>query len=253
MDTVEPTFVAGSRQTVQVVNLPGHGRGRLVWRNGPAFFAPDEGTPFWLYKVMPGGSRTVKPIDLPPPATGKSLQEIDRKNMEALSSAVGERKSFSYERVQIAKDAPVLEAEILERGDTHNRYFSPIFGDGWLVHESTAWWERFETLDGEVKIRFQVVSLSSGRPAYVKKMRKAHSKMPAIDDPDEFNWSTVETKDGSVLTFRRGGPPPPEGTFIPVRPDIYKLLSPKARKAYDAAQKAKEVSDVKSSDAKSTS
>jgi len=66
------------------------------------------------------------------------------------------------------------------------------------------------------------------------------SKMPPISDPDEMNWSTFETNDGSVLTFRRGGPPPPEGTFIPVRADTYQLLTPKVRKAYDAAKKAHE-------------
>lgn len=205
-------LVPGPRQTITVVDLPGHGRGRLVWRNGPAFFMPDEGDPFPVYRADSGGARKVS-----------------------------ENKSFSWERVQITRDGPVLEAETLEPGEHHDRHYSTIFGDGWLVWErGPGWWHRFETLDGEVKVRFKMLSLSVGRPTYAKKMERSHSRMPAIDDPDEMNWSTYSTDDGSVLAFRREGPPPPEGTFIPVRADTYKLLTPKARKAYDAAKKAHE-------------
>ena len=64
--------------------------------------------------------------------------------------------------------------------------------------------------------------------------------MPLIDDPDELNWATYEARDGSVFTFRREGPPPAPGTFVEVRAGDYAHLSPKARKAYDAAKKTHE-------------
>lgn len=207
--------VPGPRQTVDRVVMPKLGPGRLVWRNGPALFFPDSGDlVIHLHKVDIGGASSEPP-----------------RSWQSVWLEPGRR----------------VEADLVERGAWHSRFYSPLFGDGWLVDENkkdatgrSEFWERFEDLEGNVKLRFQMIELCVGRPAYREKMQRKSAKMPAIDDPDEMNWSTYRAVDGSIFTFRRGGPPPPEGTFIPVRPDTYACFSPKARKAYDAAKKLHE-------------
>ena len=202
--------VGGPRQTVDTVEIDGV-RGLLVHENGPAFFLPEDGS------IVP-------------------LKHAD----------FGGATQNRYWKSGLRADGTKFEATVLVRGDTHHRNFSPIFGDGWMVQlgrdlsDKKSYGfatQRFEDLDGNVKMTMSWVVVSVGRPEYAKKMAKS-KKSPRIEDPDEMNWLTYELQDGSVLTFRRGGPPPPEGTFVEVRADIYKQLSPKARKKYDAAKQA---------------
>jgi hypothetical protein len=204
-----------SRQTEDIVELliPGADRrvrGKLVWRNGPAVFTPEGLLPIELHEVQLGGASS--------------------------------EPKRSWRRVRFLPGQAFVDADIIQAGDDHSRWFSPLFGDGWLVFEASVPGKgigiRFETLDDVLKVRFHLLSICVGRPAYATKMDRSHTRMPAIDDPDEMNWSTLKAEDGSVFTFRRHGPPPPPGTFIEVKDGDYRLLTPKARKAYDAAKEA---------------
>lgn len=203
--------IGGPRQTVDTVDIDGV-RGLLVHQNGPAFFLPGDGSIVRLKSATWGGANMAR-----------------------------------HWNVVVHEDGTRQEATVLVRGDTHVRFFSPIFGGGWLVQlgrdmsvkrETGFVSERFEDDDGNVKLNMNWISMCVGRPEYAKKMSRSSTKNPRIEDPDEMNWITYGLQDGSILTFRRGGPPPPEGTFVEVRPDIYKQLSPKARKLYDAAKQA---------------
>lgn len=197
----------GARQTVDRVEWKGVGVGTLVWKNGPVFFLPEDG----------GDAIHLKRAD-----HGGSSSDPKR----------------SWQRIWTV-DGRMFEVDLIERGEEHSRWFSPLFGDGWLVFEAgPGFIHRFEDDAGNVKLRFEVIELCVGRPPYRDRMQRSSTRMPKIDDPDEMNWSTYRTRDGSTFAFRRGGPPPPEGTFIPVKPDTYSLFTPKARKAYDAAKKA---------------
>ena len=204
-------YSVGPRQTIDIVLWPGRGEGRLVWGNGPAFFIPDSGEPAIDLVLADYGGTTSNP-------------------------------PRSYLRVWPVAGAPSIEVDLIRHGDSSSRWFSPLFGDGWLVTEATrpGHWMRFEDLNDQIKLRFEMSSLCVGRPAYAEKMRRASHRTPPIDDPDEMNWSTYTTSDGSVFAFRRGGPPPPPGTFIPVSKYTYNDLSPKARKAYDKAKQEHE-------------
>jgi len=212
----------GPRQTIDRAVMPGGiGPGQLVWKNGPAFFVPDEGPIVQLHKVDWGGASS--------------------------------EPKRSWNRVWLTPKE-MVEADVLAHGDDHSRWFSPLFGDGWLVSERDLnardekghrqLFERFEDMEGNLKVRFEMIELCVGRPAYREKMQKKHSKMPPIDDPDEMSWVTHRSRDGSIFTFRRGGPPPPEGTFIRVDDRTYRDFTPKARKAYDAAKKAHDAGGV---------
>lgn len=206
-----------SRQTEDIVELklPGTdspARGTLRWDNGPATFTPD-------------GQDTIE------------LRGAD-------SGGASSKPKRSWRTVRFTAGQPTVEADIIKAGEEHQRWFSPIFGDGWLVWETRegpgGLWARFETLDDVLAVRFEMVKMTQGRPAYAAKLNRNHTKMPLLDDPDELNWATYEARDGSVFTFRREGPPPPPGTFVEVRAGDYVHLSPKARKAYDAAKEAHE-------------
>lgn len=197
------TAVIGARQTVDIVELAPWGRGRLVWKNGPAFFLADSGEIVELEKVGAGGARS--------------------------------NPAMSWRGVWEHKDGGMKEAVVIEPGEDHSRWFSPLFGDGWLVFAADYKNVRFESHEGEVKLRFELLELCVGRPEYRMKMMRSATRMPKIDDPDEMNWSTYRTKDGTLLTFRRGGPHP--GHFLPVKSSTYILFTTKAKKAYDAAKK----------------
>jgi hypothetical protein len=199
----------GPRQTIDIVRWPLHGEGRLVWGNGPAFFIPDSGEPA---------------IDLVRADWGGTTSDPPR----------------SYQRVWPVAGSPAIEVD-LRHGDNHSRWFSPLFGDGWLVTEAgPGHWMRFEDLNDQIKLRFEMRGICVGRPEYAEKMARSPIKTPPVDDPDEMNWSTFRARDGSIFTFRRGGPPPPAGTFIPVSKYTYADFSPKARKAYDKAKQEHE-------------
>lgn len=206
----------GPRQTVDVVSLPGFGRGRLIWRNGPSAFVSDEGAVTPLRSVSPGGAST--------------------------------KPKRSWRRVTFL-DGRGGEADLESYGENHSRWFSPLFGDGWLVVEASNGsrdiFYRFEDLGGNLRVRFPLRSICVGRPEYAGKVGRSGSRMPKIDDPDEMNWSTVTSMDGSVFSFRREGPPPAPGTFLEVRPDVYRLLTSRARKAYDAALKKRDEGGVR--------
>lgn len=203
---MQEDFKPGRRQSVTIVDLHGHGRGRLVWENGPPFFIPDNGEPpFALHRVSAGGA----------------------------SVADG-----AWENVWITDTFEPLRAKVIECGEMHQPAYSDLFGVGWLVFEKQRQWARFESEDGEVLCRFEWITLSCGRPEHAAKMGRAVTRVPKIDNPDEMNWSTFRTVGGSVLYFRRGGPPPPNGHYYSVSPSTYARMSAKARKAYDAAKKA---------------
>ena len=202
----------GSRQTVDTVELPGFGRGQLAWRNGPCrFFPVGGGPPIEVASVGGGGASSNPPR--------------------------------SWRRVTMPGATTGIDAELVVTGEHHVKEWSPLFGDGWLItsggvvgaNDPDRFVFRFEADDGTERVRFRMAQVSVGRPAYAAKMAKSHSRMPLIDDPDEMNWATYTDDNGGVMTFRRGGPRP-EG-FVPLaRESDYKLLTPRARKAYDDAK-----------------
>lgn len=179
----EADCAIGSRQTVDVVEIPGLGRGRLVWKHGPAFF------------LLNGPSPEL-------PEVGAIGYRVARVSLGGASVTEG-----SWNRVWLPGHHE-MRAKLIEQGEDHGRWFSPLFGDGWLITEKLRYWYRFEDLDGVVRLRFNMSALGMGRPAYYDKMVRARTRMPKMTDPDEENWSTFVTTDGERYTFRRGGTPP---------------------------------------------
>ncbi len=180
LEVVEATI--GPRQTVDIVIVPGLGRGRLVFDHGPKLFICDE--PPVAYRV------------------------------ERLGSSGSSNVSGSWHEV-VFPGQPKITAKQLTHGTRHDRYYSTILGDGWLVTEAKGevpgYWYRFESMEGEVKLRFNMIALGVGRPDYYEKMSRARTRMPKMDDPDEENWTTFVTTSGERFAFRRKGPPPEKG------------------------------------------
>lgn len=175
----------GSRQTVDVVEIDGV-RGKLVWRNGPAMFMPLHGYDTIAYRV--------------------------RADEGGASSTEG-----SWRRVWFG-GGPELRAKLIERGENHARFFSSAFGDGWMVTEPKLYM-RFETMDGVVRVRFEMVAAGVGRPDYYQKMIRSKSRMPEMKDPDEKNWLTYVSRSGDMFAFRRGGTPPEPETEHTAHPE----------------------------------
>lgn len=180
LDRIEGNDLSiGNRQTVDTVEFEGLGRGRLVWDNGPAMFIPDAAYGTYGYRIA-------------------------RADLGGYTKGVG-----SWRRVYPRRGEPALRVKLIEHGESHSRWFSPVFGDGWLVFESGAHHVRFETLEGERRLRFSLSAAGVGRPDYYQKMvRSRSSSMPKMTDPDENNWNTYVSSTGEMFTFRRGGPPP---------------------------------------------
>ncbi len=179
--------VIGPRQTVDVVEVPGVGRGRIVSANGPTFFLLDGPLPLH-------------------PDVGAIAYRVERLDGEGSGVTDGTWKGIRF------PGQLTVKAKSIARGDRHDRYYSTIFGDGWLISEATGktpgYWYRFESKEGEVKLRFSMIALGVGRPAYYDKMMRAQTKMPKMDDPDEDNWTTFVAVGGERFAFRRKGPPP---------------------------------------------
>jgi hypothetical protein len=195
-----PGATPGQRQTVDEVTVPGLGRGKVAWQNGPPIFFPEDGTePLRLARVELGGF------------------------------TVG---SGSYLRVRLSADEPPISAKIhSSMSCSHRRMYSPTWGDVWLVALAGSK-IRVEKDDGTVLVSFEWDRLAVGRPAYSRKSLNAITRSPKLDDTDELNWSTYESVAGEVFTFRRGGPPPEGFQFASDK--IIAQLTPAAKKKYMA-------------------
>lgn len=116
----------GPRQTVDRACHPTLGEGRLVHRNGPAFFVADSGEWCALENVGFGGSRSE-------PRYSYKVAHQDGKRIE-------------------------LEDTGRENGDVHDRVFSPMIGSAWLVqlgaHPTSRWASRVEPDGGKA---FEIV------------------------------------------------------------------------------------------------
>ncbi len=167
----------GHRQTVDRALHPTLGEGIAVYENGPAFFQSDAGQVERMAKIGLGGS--------------------------------GSNGSYLVARTT-GGDRIELKTTKRQRGDHHCRRWSPIFGDGWLVLESTPHGERlgymparFDADSGTV-VRFKVTVMHVNRPAFYK--ANAKKKKPMLD-PEEEQWTTYVSKDGETLIFRNTAPP----------------------------------------------
>lgn len=191
-------------QTVDLVEFPPYGKGRLVWKNGPARFLADSGEETPLFQVSPGGAS---------------------------------KERGSWRTVMRTPSSEKEQVPILSPGENHERFWSPVYGEGWLVFEplSTGGWIRFED-EKEVRLRFAWTRMAVGRPQFIEK--DARSRRGALyDDPDEPFWRTIWGSH-TMLSVRRGGPPPPEGSYAPLHAHEYQSLSSKAKSVYDRSKKA---------------
>lgn len=192
-------------QTVDLVEFPPYGKGRLVWKNGPARFLADSGEEIPLFQVSPGGAS---------------------------------KERGSWRTVRKTPSSEKESVSVLSHGENHERYWSPIFGEGWLVFEplSTGGWIRFED-EEQVKLRFNWTRMAVGRPQFIEKDARSRSSRGALyDDPDEPFWRTIWGVH-TMLSVRRG-PPPPEGSYETLDPREYQSLSSKAKAVYDRSKKA---------------
>jgi hypothetical protein len=163
----------GPRQTIERVSHPQRGAGIAVYRNGPSFFRPDGGDAI--------------PMKI---------------------SAGGYCKGFGSYTVLHDPEHGRTEAKKIETdkpSELHRRHWSPIFGMGWYVMTRPT--DRFEGDDGRV-IVIDACVYAVGTPDYRRRSDKRRSTREPIT-PEEDQWMTVETRDGTVLAFRREGPPPP--------------------------------------------
>jgi hypothetical protein len=188
--------VAGPHQYVCRVRHPQRGDGVAVYRHGPSFFQPDGASPIAM-RVRAGGYRAgLGPfVVLDDPDHGR------------------------------------VEAKELERGERHDRMWSPLLGLGWLVNERTdAWSFRFEGDDGRVT-RFNVNHLAVGTTDYNLRQNRTRSRVIEMT-PEEERWLTYGLTDGTSLALRKDGAPPPADAPAPAD-----LVLPGV--AFDAAPKRK--------------
>jgi len=170
------TLSPGPRQVVDRVCHPQRGEGIVVYDNGPSFFRPDGGAAIPM-RVSFGGW-----------AEGRGSWRV------------------LYDPVH-----GCVEAALLAAGEQHMRMWSPMLGLGWLVSDASREM-RFEGDDGRV-VRFEVSSIATGTPAYVR--RSDRKKTLAIEPTEEeARWLTYGLCDGTVMAFRRDGSPAPS-TEVP--------------------------------------
>ncbi len=166
----------GPRQTVDRALHPTLGEGIAVYENGPAFFQADSGEVQHMAKLGLGGAGN----------NGSYLVA----------------RTTGGERIE-------LNTTKRQRGEHHSHRWSPIFGDGWLVLESSPPGDRlgyiparFDAHGGAV-VRFKVTVMHVNRPAFYAANSK--KKKPMVD-PEEEQWTTYVSKDGETLIFRNSAP-----------------------------------------------
>lgn len=162
------------RQTVDRVRHPQRGEGIAVHDNGPSFFQPDGGEPMPM-RVGFGGASSVP-----------------RRSWLVLHDPEHGR----------------VEADILSRGESHQRYWSPLLGLGWLVWPTDVFqapW-RWEGDDGR-SAPLDVTSMSVGTQAY-QKILSGPKKKYREPTEEESQWRTYVTRGSGTLELRKGGPPP---------------------------------------------
>jgi hypothetical protein len=170
----------GERQTVEVIEHPKHGLCKLVYRHGPAFLLQDGNT---------------EPIPL-------------------VGGAFGGCKAGEGSYVIVTHPGgEMVKCKVITHGDKHDRFWSPMLGEGWLVFLSkdtaaSIACMRFDADDGR-SMEFEWTKLSVGTPEYAAKMERARTRCPEMT-PEESKWETFTTPRGEVLAFRRDGPPPPD-------------------------------------------
>lgn len=177
--------VPGPRQTVSHVQHPKRGPGLMVYGHGPSYFLPDDGSDAVGGRIALGGASSQ------PPRSWLVFHDPEHGRIEADHDGM--------------------------RGDQHEQMWSPTYGHGWMVSEGydptkgETWegHERFESEDGAVKLRFRMMNVAVGRPAFVEKTRRS-SKWPKNIDPEEEMWRTYGATTGEIFTFRKGGPPTPQ-------------------------------------------
>ena len=187
--------VAGARQTVDRIHHPKFGECFAVYDNGLACLVLDDGSV-----------------------------------LDARIGLGGTNSEGSYRNVTLR--GVTEKARLVAQGESHLRMWSPLLGLGWLVSERgpTFAMERFEPDVGTV-LRFRFSKMSVGRPAYAKRLQRAGSSMPEME-PEERHWITYETSDGTVLAFRRNGPPPaePEAPVAVAQPGLFGDVAPAKRR-----------------------
>lgn len=187
--TTRPT--PGPRQTVDHVMHPKRGPGLMVHDNGPGFFLPDDGGDAVFGDIRLGGASSS------PPRSWLVFRDPLHGRIEA-----------DYDGV---------------RGNRHEPMWSAIFGQGWLVSEGYdptrgekwEWYERFETEDGEIKLRVRMSAVATGRPAMVRKSERSSKWPPKGWEPEDEHWRTYTALTGEIFTFRKGGPPPEQPSAPP--------------------------------------
>lgn len=188
----------GPRQTVDRVRHPNRGEGVVAHRNGPTFFKPDGGVAIPMRITSRGADMKGSFITLADPDHGG------------------------------------VEVRTLARGDMHHRVWSPLLGAGWLVAVggAPAGEERFEGDDGRVML-LSVATYSAGTPEYAAKTPWGATKIPELTE-EENHWHTLILRDGTVMGFRRDGPPPAAPTARQLALDgaeQQRSAPPKAKKA----------------------
>lgn len=157
----------GPRQTVDRAKHPTLGDGRLVHRNGPAFFIADIGELVALTHVDMGGSSSN-------PRRSWYVAYQDGKRIE-------------------------LDHTDMPRGDRHDRVHASILGDGWLVWvggmPGDRWIHRFE-VDGGKPFEFDVHQMWVGLPEHKDaNSKKANAAQSVAADA---GWRTMS---GDGFTF----------------------------------------------------
>jgi hypothetical protein len=158
----------GKRQTAHRVTHPQRGAGVVVYENGPSFF-------------------------------------LDEQGVETAMRVHGSGASVSRGSYVILTDSDHghVEANIVERGASHHRYWSPMLGMGWLVSHGRS--EIFDGDDGRATA-LDVCVWSAGTPDYAQRQQRRKSKLEP-STPEEEQWITLTMRDGSVMGLRRKGPP----------------------------------------------
>ncbi len=171
---------AGPRQTVERLRHPTLGEVVAVYSNGPAYLRTADGVRVDVLRIGAGGA----------------------------SSARDDRPARVWRVVHTADGR--AEADVITRGDSHERASSPLLGPGWMVWCAKGLRMRWEGDDGRV-LPLDVSGLQAGDAAYIaacvraEKSRKRDKEWPKLEG-EARSWMRLTMRDGTSMDFRREQP-----------------------------------------------
>lgn len=180
MHSPDAPFTPGPRQTVDTIHHPAHGRCRAVYRHGASALLLGDGSAVRVEVI------------------GRGWSSEAGTHLDLVGAEPGSR----------------VECPVLAAGDSHERAWSPLLGEGWFVTiGGSRGGVRFEGDDGRTTSFRWSKWEGVASPARRALPQRQRDRTRSTDE--DKHWSRYVTAEGEALVFRMGGPPPPEPPAAP--------------------------------------